>query len=305
MKLSVLCSDERLDKLPQLRDVLDNLFIEYLAWFPRADTELPDSMDNLDRCLEYSKYLLCLPSEKDVASAWLHYALGYQRGRTDRIAFWVDPLNRRAVPAWAARYIIITGDKKDVYEYYAEVEETWSEEAKAEFARREISAMNLEVSPRAFVEAVQEGERRIVGLFLEAGFSAALRDASGVPVLNHAIRSGHTEIVTPLLEAGADLNGVADDRGTTPLMDAAAAGLEEMTAALVELGADLEHSSRDGQTAVTLAVGNGRDRSAVTLIRAGADVDAKDMLGMSARKYARLYSQQEILDAISEKEQTQ
>lgn len=298
MKLSVICSQERLDMLPRLRVVLDNLFVEYLAWYPREDLDYPAAIDTLDRCLEYSPYLLCLPAADDIDSVWLHYALGYQRGRTDRLAFWIEPRDARAVPEWASRFIIVTGDEKDVYDYYAEVEETWSEETKEVMARQAIMEMNIEVSSRAFVETVQSGDRQLIGHFLEAGFSPSLRDASGVPVLNHAIRSGHSEIVLPLLEAGADLNGVADDRGTTPLMEAASSGLHIMTETLIKLGAELEHTSRDGQTAVTLAVGNGRDQSAIALIHGGADVDAKDMLGMSARKYATLYNQADILEAI-------
>ena len=260
-------------------------------------------MDNLDRTLEYSPYVLCLPAVEDGSPSWLNYALGYQRGRTDKLAFWVSAEDLPAVPEWACRYIIVSGDEKDVYDYYAEVEDTWKEETKAEMARTAIIERNVEVSPRAFFEAVQAGDRQLIGWFLEAGFSPSLRDAAGVPVLNHAIRAGHRELVKPLLDAGSDLNGVAEDRGTTPLMEAAAAGLDDMTAVLIEMGAELEYSSRDGQTAVTLAVGNARDASAIALIRGGANVDAKDMLGMSARKYATLYNQDEILKVIRESEE--
>jgi ankyrin repeat protein len=104
--------------------------------------------------------------------------------------------------------------------------------------------------------------------------------------------------VGPLIDAGADLNSEAEDRGTTPLMDAAASGHTELIRHLIDLNAELEHMSRDGQTAVVLAVGNGREDAAVVLIQAGANVDTKDKLGMSARKYADLYKLSSILEII-------
>ena len=302
MKLSVICSGSRLDTLPRLRDVLDNLFVEYHAWYPRTEVQAIENIDCLEQCLDFSNYVLCMPGRGEFSTYWLHYTLGYQRGCTDRMAFWIAPEDTREVPEWLSRFHVVKGDEKDIYEYYAEVEELWCEETSADMARKAIRELDIEVSPRAFVESVQSGNRLLMGHFLEAGFNPSLRDASGVPVLNHAIRAGHGELFAPLLEAGADRESVAEDRGTTPIMEAAAAGLLEMTIRLIELGADLEHASRDGQTAVTLAVGNGRDESAIALIRGGANVDTKDLLGMSARKYAGLYNQKTILSAIAELE---
>ncbi len=298
MKLAVVCSENNLEMLPKLRHVFDSLFIESLAWYPRNDLE--KSMDTLERCLDYSPYILCIADRESLSSKWLYYAIGHQRGRTDRLTFWVSAEDADAVPEFANRYVIIVGDEKDVYDYYSEVEESWCEETKAIMARRELTERNIENSSRSFVESVQEGDRFLMGLFLEAGFSPSLRDGAGVPVMSHAIRSGHIDLVEILLDAGADLNGVAEDRGTTPVMDAAAGGHDLLTRRFIELGADLEHVSRDGQTAVILAVGNGRDGAAIELIRGGADVEKKDMLGMSARKYATLYGQSNILQALEE-----
>lgn len=298
MKLAVVCSENSLGMLPELRHVFDNLFIESLAWYPKD--ELEKSMDTLERCLDYSPYVLCIADRESLSSKWLYYTVGHQRGRTDRLTFWIPAKDVDAVPEFANRYVLIVGDEKDVYDYYSEVEESWSEETRALLARKELLERNIENSSRAFVESVQDGDRFRMGLFLEAGFSPSLRDGAGVPVVNHAIRSGHIEMVEILLEAGADINGVAEDRGTTPIMDAAAGGHDQLTRRFIELGADLEHVSRDGQTAVILAVGNGRDGAAIELIRGGADVDRKDMLGMSARKYATLYGQSSILNALEE-----
>ncbi len=298
MKLSVVCSESRLRELPSLREILDGLFIEFHAWYHNSELPEIELLQGLEECLEYSTYVLCVADSEDFNSAWLHYSLGYQRGRTDRMTFWILPEEAHSIPDWTSGFVVIPGSRRNIYDYYAEVEVSWSEETTKKMARHNISVRNIEVSPRAFTETVQKGDRFLMGLFLEAGFSPSLRDSSGVPVLNHAIRSGHTYLVPPLLEAGAELNGIAEDRSTTPIMDASAAGLVDLTRILIDMGAEMDHASRDGQTAVTLAVGNGHDEAAIALIKGGADVDLKDMLGMSARKYATLYNQKSILQAI-------
>ncbi len=298
MKLSVVCSESRLKDLPSLREILDGLFIEFRAWYHNSEIPETELLQGLEECLEYSTYVLCVVASDDFKSSWLHYSLGYQRGRTDRMTFWVLPEDAHSVPDWTNGFIVIPGSGRDVYDYYAEVEVSWSEEIREKMARKNISDQNIEVSPRAFTETIQKGDRFLMGLFLEAGFSPSLRDSSGVPVLNHAIRSGHIPLVSPLLEAGAELDGEAEDRGSTPVMEAAAAGLIDLTRKLIDMGAELDHASRDGQTAVTLAAGNGYEEAAIALIKGGADADRKDMLGMSARKYAILYNQESIIRAI-------
>ncbi|MDF1567262.1 MAG: ankyrin repeat domain-containing protein [Spirochaetaceae bacterium] len=259
---------------------------------------MSEAIDGLERCLDYSQYTLCLPDADDFDTHWLHYILGYQRGRTDRLSFWVLQDNERIIPNWASRFIILTGHIDVVSNHFAGLEGLWSEDMNAKLARKVISERHIEISARSFVEAVRSGDRFFTGLFLDAGFSPSLRDSAGVPILNQAVRLGYHQLVGPLLDAGADIDSEAEDRGTTPLMDAAASGHTELILRLVDMNAELEHMSRDGQTAVILAVGNGREDAAAALIQAGANVEIKDKLGMSARKYADLYKLSRILEMI-------
>lgn len=299
MKLAVVCSRSKINSLPVLRNALDDLYIESRAWFERTDVEDGKSMESLQECLDYSSYVLCIPDTGDFSSGWLHYTLGHQRGCKDKMAFWIQSEEINSIPDWTSDFMVITGGGNDINNIYSRIEQTWNEETKGTMAKRAIADRNLELSARTFIESVQNGDRFQLGLFLEAGFSPSLRNPSGVPVLNLAIRSRHFSLVGPLLEAGADLNGIADDRGTTPVMDAAADGSEDLMLQLIELNAELHHANKDGQTAVTLAVGNGHDDAAIALIKEGMDVDVKDLLGMSARKYATLYNKTDILEAIS------
>jgi len=81
-------------------------------------------------------------------------------------------------------------------------------------------------------------------------------------------------------------------------MDATLAGEADLAAFLLERGADPDLVSKDGQTALIIAVGR-KDREVVRLLLAkGADPDLSDKLGLSARGYARLFKQADILDLI-------
>lgn len=302
MKLSVICGSRRLGVLPALRNILDSLFIESLTWYPKDRIGMSESIDGLERCLDYSGYTLCLPDADDFDTHWLHYTLGHQRGRTDRLSFWVLQENNTTIPNWVSRFTMLSGPIEIVYNHLAGVADLWSEDMNEKLARRAITDRHIEISARSFVEAISSGDRFLTGLFLDAGFSPSLRDSAGVPVLNHAVRLGYHHLVDPLLDAGALINGEAEDRGTTPLMDAAASGHTELILRLIHLNAEMDHMSRDGQTAVILAVGNRREDAAAALIQAGANVDTKDKLGMSARKYAELYKLRKILETIESTE---
>jgi ankyrin repeat protein len=64
---------------------------------------------------------------------------------------------------------------------------------------------------------------------------------------------------------------------------------------LVKAGIDVNLRSKDGQTALIVAVGAGEEKMAEALLKAGADPDISDSLGASARKYAVLFHRSSML----------
>ena len=81
-------------------------------------------------------------------------------------------------------------------------------------------------------------------------------------------------------------------------MDAAAEGNTEILTRLIADGARLNVKSKSGQTALILAVGRQAEDTALTLIESGADIDIKDDLGMSAKKYAELFKLERVLSLM-------
>lgn len=85
-----------------------------------------------------------------------------------------------------------------------------------------------------------------------------------------AAREGNADTVKALLSSpGADLNA-ADERGSTPLIEAARYGHDDVARALVAAGANTQLKDKDGKTALMLAVQGGHDEVVRLLKQAGA-----------------------------------
>ncbi len=170
---------------------------------------------------------------------------------------------------------------------------------RVEQAQAELEAAALPLTEASFMYAVDNSDVHAVRNFLRVGFSPDIRDENGVPLLSHAIRQGNEGIMRLLIEHGANVNAVSDDRANTPLMEAATRGDVAVVRRLLEAGADLDLKTKYGQTALMLAVGEARVGVAQLLLEYGAKTDAVDYLGMTAWKYAELFRSQDILDLLS------
>jgi ankyrin repeat protein len=69
---------------------------------------------------------------------------------------------------------------------------------------------------------------------------------------------------------------------------------------LINAGADVNAKSKDGQSAIIISVSLGDVATVELLLKAGANANEPDALGATARKYATLFHQNEIL-ALFEK----
>lgn len=179
--------------------------------------------------------------------------------------------------------------------YFVEEQRTFLKIEEKKRAREQLLHLGYPCFDSNFVAAVEEGAYEVAHLFLDAGFDASLLNGRGTPVLSLAIRNGRYEIASLLLEHGADINLRAQDRSYSALMEAAQLGDLKTAELLLKMHADTDIQSKDGQTALILAIG----RKDIPMVKLLSEHHANwllaDSLGMSALGYAKLFNNKEIL----------
>jgi uncharacterized protein len=108
-------------------------------------------------------------------------------------------------------------------------------------------------------------------------------------MLFDAASMGRTDMIAPLLEAGADINAY-DPRGFTPLILAAYDGHLDTVNALLDRKADAcKPDAAQGNTAQMGVAFKGEDAIAARLLKAGCDVNARNHQGQTALMMAAMF----------------
>ncbi len=151
-----------------------------------------------------------------------------------------------------------------------------------------------------FLEAVKKKEGdKVETLLGEPGSTVILtRDVSTGRGALHIVTERRDLVWLQYLAAkGADVN-MRDDKGVTPLQLATSLGWVEGVAFLVERRADLDQPNDTGETPLISSV-HRRDTAMMRiLLKGGADPDRADNSGRSARDYARLDKDGQLLSVI-------
>lgn len=130
--------------------------------------------------------------------------------------------------------------------------------------------------------AAREGDALAVEREIAAGANVNQRLKNGVTALMLASIKGHRDIVRALLTASADVN--ASNKGTTALHVAAHQGHGSVIRDLLAAGARVDARTDAGylrSTPLLDAAGAGQLDAAEILMNAGADVNARDELGLT------------------------
>ncbi len=167
-------------------------------------------------------------------------------------------------------------------------------------AMKVLFEKGIPFTPDCFSFQIAKDNLEICELFVKAGMDVNDRDSAGTPFLCFAARNGKKDMVQWLLEKGADIDVVSQDRGYSPVMDAVWKSNKEIVEMLVNKGANLNFVSRDGQTALILATGSGNFDICRILAENGADPTIKDRMGMSSIDYANLFKKEDILNIYKE-----
>jgi ankyrin repeat protein len=121
--------------------------------------------------------------------------------------------------------------------------------------------------------ACENGSAPMVDLLLTAGADANAALPGGETPVMTASRAGSIAVVRALLARGARVDGKDDRRGQSALMWAAAEGHANVVSALIDAGADVHTRLSSGFTPLLFAVREGRTNVVRLLLRAGADVN--------------------------------
>lgn len=156
------------------------------------------------------------------------------------------------------------------------------------------------------IAAVNMGNVVRVRQILAAGFDANCRDSDGATVLMLACHSGNLPMVMALIEAGAEINA-SDERGWTPLMKAVYnaeqnRGYADVVQALIDSGANIEAPIGYGIRPLMLAAGYGETAVAETLLKAGADVMARNEGGLTALMMVKQKHYVDVINLLHEAE---
>ncbi|GEM_PF-699814 len=119
------------------------------------------------------------------------------------------------------------------------------------------------------IYGVKKGDSILVQLLLERGGNADAKDVNGDTALIIASRDGRDAIVNLLLKSGADPT-LKNAKGFTAIMEACEAGKTKVLKSL------LAHDKEKGRAELFQASTTGRTNVVISLVRNGADVDAKD-----------------------------
>jgi len=251
------------------------------------------SRSQLEPHLLKATHYLLVATEHNIASAWFVFAGGYGLGRSSGTAIYRDDPSRELPHYLSGTPVLDT--LGELASYYESEQKEWLYQEERRAARAALLEMGISYHADALAQCVVEGDTKAVELFLQAGFHPDARDKHGVTLLCLAARNKHRAVAELLLGRGAALDLQSEDRGYSPLMDASLAGSSELVELFLAEGADSNLVSKDGQTALIVAVGRNDAQTVRSLLSYGADPDVADKLGFSARRYATLFKKSDIV----------
>jgi ankyrin repeat protein len=164
------------------------------------------------------------------------------------------------------------------------------------------------------LQASRTGDSAMVELLLRAGANPAKAHPEGETPLLAASRTGSVPTVRVLLARGVDVNAAEGFQQTTPLMWAAAEGHREVVSLLLEAGADPNRQGHvtalsarhnadhptGGFTALMFAARNGDEPLVRTLVAGGANINLRNGDGASATMVAIYNDRFDVAAALIE-----
>ncbi|TVV76146.1 ankyrin repeat domain-containing protein [Sphingomonas solaris] len=135
-------------------------------------------------------------------------------------------------------------------------------------------------------EAARLGRTDLIAPLVTSGVDVNARDPRGFTPLSLAAYNDHLDTVNALIAAKADACLPDRDQGNTAQMGVAFKGYDPIAARLLKAGCDVNARNKAGQTALMMAALFGRTTQIDMLVAAGADRAVLDAAGNSAASVA-------------------
>jgi len=287
MKIFLICLEEEKEKASRLESFLKKTGIS-------SELLLAKSRDEEPKIIENFTHIVVLSA---LGPGWIDFLAGFFCG--SHLPILVCGENAiKSIPNVYAFCFKFYNTEAELQVYLAGEYETAKKiEAASEtnHARQALLDRGIPPTNEVLAQCVAEDKSEEVSLFLAAGFSPNTKDKDGVPLIGISARNGHLKTLEFLLRSGAQVNMIAEDRGSTALFDSAMGRHTHLVKALIDAGADVNIPSKGGQTALVVVVGAGDEDIVELLVKAGADPDIEDSLGVSARKYANLFKKSTMI----------
>jgi len=178
---------------------------------------------------------------------------------------------------------------------------TFGLEAEGGTDRTELEKKGYTYNESSFVECAKKGDIEAAKLFLAEGIDINAMNERGQTALIRAAEYQRTEVVTFLLEKGADVDIVGGRYARTALMEAAGAGNTVIIKQLVEKGADINAKDHESSTPLFFACMYGHVEAVRLLIELGANPNVEAAgLGRTPMSLAETNGHTEIVQILKD-----
>ena len=177
---------------------------------------------------------------------------------------------------------------------------TFGLEAEGGDARIELEKKGYAYTENSFVECAKKGDLEAAKLFLAEGIDINAKNERGQTALMRAAEYQRTELVTLLLEKGANVNIESKSGNRTALMEAAGGGNIVIIKQLVEKGAEINAKDNTYYTPLHFACMWGHVEAAKKLIELGANPNIRDVLSMTPMMLAKQNGHTEVVQAMKD-----
>jgi ankyrin repeat protein len=167
-----------------------------------------------------------------------------------------------------------------------------------------VSPSLASIRDSEFLELCKKGSLQEIteAIYSGANVNARSEELDNTPLIMAAGSNPNQEVITALIEAGADITK-RNSHGETPLMYAAAYNLNQkavaaVITALVNVGDDVDAKDNVGRTPLIYAVTFINLQAVTTLLKLGADARVRDSFGMKPLEIAEVKKEFRNTEAI-------